>query len=381
MKILCNDIGTGTQDIFLFDSRQNMENGFKLVLPSPTMIVNRKLIAAAHDGCSVLLTGVNMGGGPSQWGAEEIIRGGGKVFATPAAARTFNDDLEKVAEAGITIVSEDEGDGLAEDVIKVEMRDFDFKSIREAFELFGVDLDDLDAVAVAVFDHGAAPSNVSDRKFRFDYLDDRIQQENRLSAFAYSPENIPPSMTRLQAVAASARDIPIPLVVMDTAPAAILGASYDPEVRNLPRKIIANIGNFHTLAFRLGSNGIEGLFEHHTGLIDRMKVEGYIEALANGSLTNSQVFDDHGHGALLYSDEKYVIPQEPFGVVVTGPRRSLMAGYRLQPYFPAPFGDMMITGCFGLLSAVGDVIPEWKDEIEHSLNDQTSLNTAPWDLN
>ncbi len=50
---------------------------------------------------------------------------------------------------------------------------------------------------------------------------------------------------------------------------------------------------------------------------------------------------------------------EPFGVVVTGPRRSLMAGSRLQPYFPAPFGDMMITGCFGLLSAVGDVIPEW----------------------
>lgn len=178
MKILCNDIGTGTQDIFLFDSRRNIENGYKMVLPSPTMRINRKLKAAAHDGRSVLLTGVTMGGGPSQWGAEEIIRGGGKVFATPEAARTFNDDLEKVSEAGITIVSEDEGARLSQDVIRVKMLDFDFETIRIAFQLFGVDLDDLDAVAVAVFDHGAAPSDISDRKFRFDYLDARIRQEN-----------------------------------------------------------------------------------------------------------------------------------------------------------------------------------------------------------
>ena len=209
MKILCNDIGTGTQDIYLFNSRQDIENGYKMVLPSPTMMVNRKLKAAAHHGSSVLLTGVTMGGGPSQWGAEEIIRSGGKVFATPDAAKTFNDDLENVSASGIKIISTDEGDHLPEDVIRVEMRDFDFGSIKKAFNLFGVDLSHLDALAVAVFDHGAAPSDVSDRKFRFDYLDERIRQENRLSAFAYTPENIPPDMTRLQSVAASARDIPL----------------------------------------------------------------------------------------------------------------------------------------------------------------------------
>ena len=191
MKILCNDIGTGTQDIYLFDSRQDIENGYKLILPSPTMMVNRKLKDAAHEGSSVLLTGVTMGGGPSQWGAEEIIRGGGKVFATPEAARTFNDDLEKVTESGIVIVSSDEAEKLPGDVIRVEMRDFDFGSIKKAFNLFGVDLSDLDALAVAVFDHGAAPSDVSDRKFRFDYLDERIRQENRLSAFAYTPDEYP----------------------------------------------------------------------------------------------------------------------------------------------------------------------------------------------
>lgn len=43
MKILCNDIGTGTQDILLFDSRLDAENGYKLVLPSPSMMIHRKL--------------------------------------------------------------------------------------------------------------------------------------------------------------------------------------------------------------------------------------------------------------------------------------------------------------------------------------------------
>jgi hypothetical protein len=43
MKILTVDIGTGTQDIFLYDSNLDIENGFKLVLPSPTMMVHRRL--------------------------------------------------------------------------------------------------------------------------------------------------------------------------------------------------------------------------------------------------------------------------------------------------------------------------------------------------
>lgn len=380
MKILCNDIGTGTQDIYLFDSRQDIENGYKLVLPSPTMMVHRKLMAAAHGGRSVLLKGVTMGGGPSQWGTEEIIRTGGKVFATPDAAMTFNDDLEKVAETGITLVSPEEGDRLPEDIVRVEMRDFDFESIRRAFGLFGVDLSDLDVLAVAVFDHGAAPVDVSDRKFRFDYLAERIRLGNRLSSFAFAAEDIPPIMTRLLAVARSAREISIPLVVMDTAPAAILGALYDPKVKKVHRKIIANIGNFHTLAFRLGPDGIEGLFEHHTGLVDCKKLEGYLSSLGDGTLTNREIFDDHGHGSLLYSNEKYKIPEEPFGVVVTGPRRNMMIDSTMHPYYPAPFGDMMITGCFGLLSAVGDVIPNWKDEIDRSLNGQSSSPKAPWDM-
>ena len=381
MQILTVDIGTGTQDIFLYDSRLDIENGFKLVLPSPTMIIHRRLKEATRRGQAVLLTGVIMGGGPSAWAAEAHARLGLPVYATPDAARSFNDDLEKVAATGIQIVSEDEAARLPADVLRIELRDFDFPAIAGAFAHFGVSLDELQAVAAAVFDHGDAPSEISDRQFRFDYLDERIRRHNRLSAFAFRAEEVPASMTRLQAVAQSARIqggrlAELPLVVMDTAPAAVLGASFDPQVSARQRQLIANIGNFHTLAFRLGPGGIEGVFEHHTGLLDRPKLEGLLRSLANGSLQHSDVFGDHGHGALVYNPA----PLDPIGVVVTGPRRSLLRGSALNPYFAVPFGDMMIAGCFGLLSAAADLLPDLGEPIRRSLQSGATSGAAPWDL-
>ena len=88
---------------------------------------------------------------------------------------------------------------------------------------------------------------MSDRQFRFDYLDERIRSKNSLSAFAYLSNDIPKIMTRLQSVADSASKLPCPLVVMDTAPAAVLGAGFDPVVSKRRQKIICNVGNFHTL--------------------------------------------------------------------------------------------------------------------------------------
>jgi uncharacterized protein (DUF1786 family) len=379
MKILAVDIGTGTQDIFLFDSNLDIENGFKMVLPSPTMMINRRLRQATRLRQPVLLTGVTMGGGPSGWAAEDHARAGLPIYATPDAARTFNDDLAKVQEMGITLISEDEITRLPAGIERLELRDFDFAAIQNAFSLFGVSLSGLSAVAVAVFDHGAAPADVSDRKFRFDYLDDRIRCANRLSAFAYPSDQIPPAMTRLQAVHASARGLDVPLVVMDTAPAAVLGATLDPLVSSHPRALIANVGNFHTLAFRLGPQKIEGVFEHHTGFLNQAKLEHLLVSLADGSLANRDVFDDMGHGALVYGSEPLPMDNPDFNVIVTGPRRSLLRGSTLKPYFSAPFGDMMMTGCFGLLAAAADCLPELRQPILSSLAG-SSAGTAPWDV-
>ena len=398
MKILTVDVGTGTQDIFLYNSQLHIENGFKLVVPSPTMIVNRKVKAATQSRTPILLSGVMMGGGPSAWAVEAHARAGLPVYATPPAARTLNDELEKVRESGIEIVSDDEASALPDSVQRIEFRDFDLPAIQGAFSPFGVDLSDLDAVAVAVFDHGDAPAGVSDRQFRFDYLDERIRAENSLSAFAYLAEDIPPIMTRLQAVAESAGILDCPLIVMDTAPAAVLGASLDPAVAKRERAIVTNIGNFHTLAFRMGEDNIEGVFEHHTGEIDLPKLESLLARLADGSLQHADVFDDMGHGALMYSQDPFEFGKDEFDVVVTGPRRSMFSTVDrrpkteshpppstvlgqpvLHPYFAAPFGDMMITGCFGLLAATAEVLPDLAEAIHGSLRGESGRGVTPWD--
>jgi uncharacterized protein (DUF1786 family) len=396
MKILTVDIGTGTQDIFLYDSRLDIENGFKLILPSPTMMIHRRVKQALEARTPILLTGHQMGGGPSAWAIEEAARAGIPVYMTPSAATTLNDELDQVEALGIKIISEEESLQLSA-VNKIELKDFDFELISRTFNDYGVSLNDLAAIAVAVFDHGNAPAGVSDRQFRFDYLDERIRSKNSLSAFAYLSNNIPKIMTRLQSVADSAGELPCPLVVMDTAPAAVLGAGFDSVVAQRKQKIICNIGNFHTLAFRLGGKGIEGVFEHHTGEIDFAKLESLLQRLADSSLKHEDVFNDMGHGALMYSREKFEFGKDEFDVVVTGPRRSMFRAMddrpstiddglssivngRLRPYFATPFGDMMIAGCFGLLAATAEVMPDLAETIHGSMRGERGPGVTPWDV-
>lgn len=374
MQLLAVDIGTGTQDVFLYNPELDIENGFKMVMPSPTMIVHNKIRHATRRGDSVLLTGYMMGGGPSQWAARDHLKAECSLFATVDAARTFNDDLDYVRrEMGVTIVSEDEADALR-GVTRIEMKDFDMVALAAAFASFDVQLNP-DAIGVAVFDHGDSPPNYSDRQFRFDYLDQRIRDCNRLSAFAYLSSDIPKIMTRLQAVANSHQS-DAPLVVMDTAPAAVLGSMFDPVATRHDRVIFCNVGNFHTLAFRMESNRISGVFEHHTGEIDLVKLDSLIDRLADGSLKHADVFDDMGHGALLYSE----IPLMNPAVVVTGPRRAMMRESKHQPYFAVPFGDMMIAGCFGLLAAMADTLPD--PEVCEAIRKSfcTHSGTPPWEI-
>jgi uncharacterized protein (DUF1786 family) len=381
MQLLAVDVGTGTQDILLFDTAIQPENCFKLVVPSPTMIVAKKVKALGRSGDRpLLLTGVTMGGGPSHWAVRDYAAAGRDVYATLDAARTFDDDLDRVRAMGITVVGEDEAAALRRtdgDVEHIALRDFDYRLIAGAFRQFGVDLAP-DGVAVAVFDHGAAPPDISDRAFRFDYLDARIQAQNRLSAFAYPADEVPAIMTRLRAVATSAArtDMPpgIPLMIMDTAPAAVLGATLDRRVGGRENLLVTNVGNFHTLAFRLGPAGIEGVFEHHTGFLDTRKLDRLIRSLADATLRREDVFDDEGHGALVYRKDEMPVDE----VCVTGPRRSMMFGSSLPTYFAVPFGDMMIAGCFGLVRAWADVFPADAGAILESL--RGVKETAPWEL-
>src|SRR5512135_1736720 len=159
MQILTIDIGTGTQDILLFDSERTPENCLKLVMPSPTLLLGERVRQATRQGRPLLISGVIMGGGPCAWAAEDHRRAGLRVVATADAARTFNDDLDAVRrDLGVEVVGDAEGARLAkgQEFAHVEFRDFDMAPIRAAFAAFGLELQP-DALALAVFDHGAAP--------------------------------------------------------------------------------------------------------------------------------------------------------------------------------------------------------------------------------
>ena len=89
-RVLAVDVGTGTQDILLFESDRTIENCFQMVMPSPTVIVAERIHRATAEGRPVLLTGRTMGGGPCGWAARDHALAGFPCYATPDAARTLD---------------------------------------------------------------------------------------------------------------------------------------------------------------------------------------------------------------------------------------------------------------------------------------------------
>jgi uncharacterized protein (DUF1786 family) len=360
-RILAIDVGTGTQDVFVFEAGTLVENAVQLIMPSPTALVAERVKQATADRADLFLSGVTMGGGPDHWAVEAHLRAGLHVYATPEAARTFDDDLERVTAMGIRIVDGPNGAGTAR---RLELRDVYTAELMTALAAFGVSTA-FDAVAVAVFDHGAAPPGVSDRRFRFDYLREQVDRGIGLTGFGFLADDIPERMTRMRAVASSWTGSE-PLFVMDTAPAAVLGALEDARVRLVDRVMIANLGNFHTIAALLEGRQIRGLLEHHTGELTKARLEDYLAALAAGTLSNQAVFDDMGHGAL----QAGAVSTPPELLTVIGPRRGLLDGSRLRPYLAVPHGDMMLAGCFGLLPALATRLPAFAPAIEDHLGAQ-----------
>jgi uncharacterized protein (DUF1786 family) len=358
MRILAVDAGTGTQDILLFDSSGPPESSLKLIMPSATQIAARRIRQATGEGRAVILTGVTMGGGPCHWALDEHLKAGLKAYATPDAARTFDDDLDVVQSMGVIIVSEDEAKRF-DDARHIEMADLDLEAIRRALAAFE-EPGDFDGLALACLDHGAAPPGYSDRLFRFDHLRRVVEERNDLRAFAYLPNEVPDYLTRARAMLGCV-DTDVPVVFLDTGPAAALGALQDPIVAQHDEQLIINLGNMHALAFHLRGTHIYSLFEHHTGLLSSEEIASLSERLMAGTLHHEDVFGSHGHGVLYVAAGERPSNRRPF-VAVTGPQRAKLKGSNLKPYFAVPHGDMMLSGCFGLVWAFAEKHPQHRQE-------------------
>ncbi len=332
--VLAVDVGGGTQDILLWDPAQLVENAYKLVMPSPTVLVSREIARHTEWGRDICLVGRTMGGGACGAAVRAHLEAGCRVYALREPALSLNDNIERVAAMGVRIVSEP-----PPEAARVVMGDLDVDRLGEAFGLFGLALPE--TIAVAVQDHGYSP-NESNRLTRMRYWRQNLDSGGDLEQWV---DGEPPEfMTRMIAVKKSSPGA----IVLDTGIAAILGALLDPRGRSWNREglTVVNIGNFHTVAALVCADRIFAVYEHHTGLLDSQRLSRDLDAFRERRLTHEEVFSANGHGCA-YADD--IPPLDFHHLLVTGPRRRLFS--LPGQHAAAPFGDMMLTGCFGLVRA------------------------------
>jgi uncharacterized protein (DUF1786 family) len=334
-SLLAVDVGGGTQDIFIWEPGQTVENGVKLVLPAPTQVLARRIKRLTAQGQPIFLQGRVMGGGAVTQAVRHHLGQGLPVYATAQAAFTFSDRLEVVQSWGVILAEVPPPEAVA-----VTLGDVEVEAWRQVLAAFEVPFPS--HFAVAVQDHGFHPQG-SNRRFRFQGWENFLYQGGKLADLA--SRQLPSHLTRMAAVA----EVLPGALLMDTCAAGVRGALLDPQARgHIDRGLtVINLGNAHTFAALVRGDRLWGIYEHHTGLLSPEKLWDHIGRFQQGRLTNTEVFDDQGHGCAYGPD---LSPRDSFAfTVITGPRRHLAQDG--PGVMAAPFGDMMLSGCFGLVAA------------------------------
>ena len=86
MKILAIDVGTGTEDILLYDTEKEIENSLKMVIPSPHLKISKLIEKSEND---IYFDGVIMGGGHIKQSCQKHLEKGYKIVFNELAAKTI----------------------------------------------------------------------------------------------------------------------------------------------------------------------------------------------------------------------------------------------------------------------------------------------------
>lgn len=334
-SIVALDIGSGTQDVFVWRQGEAMENCVQMVLPSPTTLLARRVREATSLGRPIHLKGFLMGGGPVAWAVRDHVSAGLPVTAEPEAALTLHDNLAHAQEMGIVIQGSP-----CDGAVEIDMRDVQRDDLEGILRRFGVDPPEVWCVAVQ--DHGHQPHG-SNREFRFSHWRGFLHAGGAMASAIY--RDPPFYLTRMRSVL-----LQLPgAMVMDTGMAAVLGATCDPWVRARLGSgvVVINLGNQHALAALITHETVWAILEHHTEALGQGSLLRWIQDFRKGQVRHQDVLEDGGHGCAYHLDG---VPDLPFdAVAVTGPRRAMADG--LGWTMAAPFGNMMLSGCYGLIRA------------------------------
>lgn len=357
MKILAMDIGLGTQDILLYDSNKNYENMCKLVFSSPTQRFADRLRQLSKRYNTIVIYGYTIGGGPSKFAILDLLKQQRRVIITEKAALTVTENLDELQQLGAEIIDDgDVGRYLKQyKESSIELKEIDFKTLREIFNSFNEEISDIDAIAVAVQDHGIPSERQSHREFRFNVLKESLLKGGRAQDFSYTLDKIPSFLKRMISIANEIKNtIPnVPGIIMDTAPATLFGIMYDEYLTYPDIFLGVNVGNGHTLAAVFEDKRAVAFFEHHTRLLNPQKIEFFLNKFIDGELTFENVFGDEGHGALYAKKIPRSEIKDFFGI---GPNRFMLRKVNLKFKFPAPMGDVMMAGPITLSNVAKEVL-------------------------
>ncbi len=340
-SVVAIDVGSGTQDILLYDPEKEMENNIKMILPSQTQIISNKIERATEMGKDIFLCGNVMGGGASTKAVKKHLEKGLRVFSTKKAAYTMKDNLDRVRKYGVNIT-----DQPPKEALKISLNDIDLLSLSKAFSCFDIELPV--NFAIAVQDHGFSPVE-SNRRFRFKHWERFLEEGGDIKKLVYNKAAVPEYFSRMITIRDYLTEQGGEVFLMDTGAAAILGALEDTTVEKEYDKkgcLLLNVGNQHTIAFLLRDEKVYGVFEHHTGALSPKSLEYYLEKFRRCELTNEEVYNNKGHGCKILPGAREF--NWDFSAV-TGPRRNLA---RDVGYLAVPHGDMMLSGCFGLIRGI-----------------------------
>lgn len=344
-RFLMIDIGAGTMDMLWYDSNSNEH--FKAVASSPVRTIAQE-IQRTHG--PLLVTGVEMGGGPVTEALKERARDARVVISREAAA-TLHHDPDRVRAWGLVV-----GDEVLVRETRTDLRytpvvlgDVQPDRINDIINGVGVPTA-FDAVVLCAQDHGVAPKGVSHLDFRHNLFQAMLNRTPQPHALLFPADEVPREFNRLNAMALSAQRLDTKEVfVMDSGMAAMAGGTRDMQIQNLSPVLILDIATSHTVAATMEGDTLAGVFEYHTHDITLEKLESLLKDLADGRIDHERVLAEGGHGAYL---RKAVGFANIRAIIATGPKRRLVADSRLPITWGAPWGDNMMTGTVGMLEAL-----------------------------
>ena len=355
------DIGSGTEDILLYDDQKELENCIKIVLPSPATVYSKKIKCFTKLRSNLFIKGETIGGGTFSEALKSHLNEGLQVILTKNVAYSIRNRLEEVEAQGFQIIDEEKPpiDFSGE---TIETKETNISIIQKFLNEFEEDLSNIDIIAIAVQDHGTPKYEISNRKFRLNQIKRRITYCPKLESLAYQENELPNHFMRMSsAIRSSNYQIPeAKTIVMDTSMAAILGCLEDQTVSKATTILSANIGNEHFTGSIISEGKVLAILEHHTSLITPPKIESLVKDFIKGEVSNDSIFEDGGHGAF-YTLTPTKIPDIDI-IVVTGPNRAKINKTNIEAHFAVPGGDMMMTGPIGLIKAAKYKVKEEDDD-------------------